>query len=504
MKRLLPDIAERVVPLQSPQVSAADGRSIAILPLVNRSNDPDNEHLCDGISEELIGGLAGLNGLKVASQISSFVFKNQNVDLGSMGARLNVAHILSGSVQKVGNRVRINFLLSRVADAISLWSKRYDRELEDIFELQEDVARQVIDALKVELGADQPAQLLDVGTQSAQAYEVFLLGLHAARGGTRKSLERAVACLRQAVQLDSGYARAYWWLYFCYWRLIGVGVARQDTEPLAEDALNKARAAGFVPPVPWIKARRDLLPNIRPDQRTLALEACEKIRHPDPEWRLFQYIQLGECLVAAGFDHGACDYYQHYLDRTTHDLSATWIQARYRSLLTQVGRFDKALELMAQLGMGGQAMIYSRTGQYAKAKQILASERKESEFYIDQFYDFYWRGELDAAIDYYRRHESDDMEPLDKYWVHFLLGDIERGIDHLEEDVRRGAHPAVFRSNIDEVLPQSLSRRVEEHPRYQTILKGFGIDAAWCEELMRMANDLNAITGIRVRPDDDY
>jgi TolB-like protein len=99
-------------------------------------NDPDNEYLCDGISEELISGLASLKGLRVASQISSFAFKNQNADLALMGSRLRVDHILSGSIQKSGNRVRITSLLSRVGDGTSLWSKRYDRELRDIFELQ--------------------------------------------------------------------------------------------------------------------------------------------------------------------------------------------------------------------------------------------------------------------------------------------------------------------------------------------------------------------------------
>ncbi len=245
LKRSMPDVAD---PIGIPgRPAATPDKSIAILPLVNRSNDPDNEYLCDGISEELIGGLASLKGLRVASQISSFAFKNQNIDLDLMGARLRVDHILSGSVQKAGTRVRIHFLLSRVSDGTSLWSKRYDRELEDIFELQEDVARQVIDALRVELAADQAAQLLDVGTEDARAYETFLLGLHAARAGTLETLIQAVAHFRQAVQLDPKYARVYWWLYFCYWRLIGAGLPRAEMEPQAEDALNKGKSRRFRP-----------------------------------------------------------------------------------------------------------------------------------------------------------------------------------------------------------------------------------------------------------------
>lgn len=371
LKSLLP--AAEPIPSSQPLVDLkADEKSIAILPLINRSNDPDNEYLCEGISEELIGGLAKIKALKVASQLSSFAFKNRNVDVRTMGEKLEVEHILSGSVQKAGNRVRISVLLSRVKDGSSLWSNRYDRELEDIFALQEDVARRVVEALKVELGADQNSQLLDTGTQNAQAYEAFLEGLHEARRGDRIMLERAVVRFEHAVQLDPDYARVHWWLYFCHWRLIGVGLPRQEMERKAEEALDRAKATGFVPPVPWIKARRDLFPQTRPDQRTLALEAYKNIRQPDPGWQSFEYVQLGDCLIAAGLNHGACHYYEYYLDRTQHDLSATWIQQRYRSLLAQIGRFDKAIERWDEYvatqpddpaAVGARAMLYSRTGQ---------------------------------------------------------------------------------------------------------------------------------------------
>jgi len=504
LKSLLPDILEPTTVPNRQTVTSEN--SIAILPLVNRSNDPDNEYLCDGISEELIGGIASVEGLKVASQLSSFAFKNQNIDVAVMGEKLKVDHILSGSVQKSGNRVRISLQLSRVKDGVSLWSKRYDRELEDIFELQEDVARQVIDALKIELGANDGKRLLDVGTQNAQAYEMFLAGLHDARAGTRKSLNRAITSLLQATQLDPEFARVYWWLYFCYWRLIGVGQSRKEMEPKADEALSRAEAAGFLPPVPWIKARRDLYPETRPDLEALAIEAGEKIRQPEPGWRLFEYIQLGDCLIAAGFNHGACDYYEYYLDRVQHDLSATWIVQRYRYLLQQVGRFDKAIELATEaitqeMGSGERACLYSRTGQYEKAEQDLTAIHKiNPKPGIVDFYYLYWRRELDAS----KLVWIENHEPQYKCQACLLLGDLDGGINHLEEEIRRGSHPAVFRSNIGAMLPRSILRSVEAHPRYQAILNQFGINDAWCEELRAMANDLCDVTAIYVQPDDDY
>ncbi|MFB3105294.1 MAG: CadC-family transcriptional regulator, partial [Pseudomonadales bacterium] len=137
-----------------PKAKSAE-KSIAVLPLLSRSNDPENEYLCDGISEELINGLSQLSNLRVASQMSSFAYKNQYVELQVMGEKLGVGTILSGSVQKSGTRLRINLRLDDVKNGNTLWSQRFDRELADIFELQDDITRQVINALKVELNASE-------------------------------------------------------------------------------------------------------------------------------------------------------------------------------------------------------------------------------------------------------------------------------------------------------------------------------------------------------------
>ncbi len=281
LKSLLPGIIEpTALSRVQPAETELDEQSIAILPLVNRNLDSADEYLCDGISEELISGLAKVGGLGVASQLSSFALKNQSLDVELIGEKLKVGHILSGSVQKAGNRLRINVLLSKVSDGKTLWSEHYNREMEDIFELQEDVARQVIDALKVAIGADQKAQLVDVGTENADAYDGLLLGKHEARKFTRQSLEQSITHYEHCAELDPSFGRVYWELYQCYSQLITqFGLPKEEMAPKGEEAINKAKEGAFVLPIPWIQARRDLYPETRPDQRTLALEACEKIRH---------------------------------------------------------------------------------------------------------------------------------------------------------------------------------------------------------------------------------
>ncbi len=132
-----------------------DEKSIAVIPFVNMSNDPDQEFFCDGISEEIINALAQIQGLNVAGRTSSFQFKGDKVDLREIGKKLGVGNILEGSIQISGNRIRITVQLINVDDGFHLWSARFDRELEDIFAIQDEISAAIAEKLKVTLLATQ-------------------------------------------------------------------------------------------------------------------------------------------------------------------------------------------------------------------------------------------------------------------------------------------------------------------------------------------------------------
>jgi len=151
---------------------------VAVLPLVNRSNDAEIEYLCDGISDEILHGLSRAGGLKVYSAIS---LKEQNLDVRVVGLRFGVQMVLSGTLQRSGQSFRAIFRLDDVASGETLWSGRYDHEMNDLFELQDTVARQVINAIPVSLGSTQSdASLLgNPGTQDRDALNLFLHGKHA-------------------------------------------------------------------------------------------------------------------------------------------------------------------------------------------------------------------------------------------------------------------------------------------------------------------------------------
>ncbi len=180
-------------------------KSIAVLPFVNMSNDPEQEYFCDGISEEIINALTQLNNLRVIARTSAFAFKNKNVDAREIGKILNVSTLLEGSVRKSGKHLRITTKLVRVTDGSHLWSNRYDRELEDIFSIQEDIAGNVATALQGVL-TDKEKDAIRRPETSVEAYEYYLKGRQLFYN---LELKQSIIMFEKAVALDANYAVAY-------------------------------------------------------------------------------------------------------------------------------------------------------------------------------------------------------------------------------------------------------------------------------------------------------
>ena len=185
---------------------AAPAKSIAVLPFINMSDDASNEYFSDGISEEILNALAKVKELKVAGRTSSFAFKGKNVDLRLIGETLGVSHILEGSVRKAGNKVRITAQLIQVEDGFHLWSDTYDRELTDIFAIQDEIAAAILEQLKAVLLGGQSIATTRVDTQ---AYDLYLLARQRIYTRNRMQLESALELLDQALEIDPGFAPAW-------------------------------------------------------------------------------------------------------------------------------------------------------------------------------------------------------------------------------------------------------------------------------------------------------
>jgi len=181
------------------------GKSIAVLPFVNMSNDPDQDYFCDGLSEEIIDTLSQLNNLRVIARTSAFSFKGKNLDVREIGKMLNVVTLLEGSVRKSGNRLRITTKLLSVTDGSHLWTNRYDRELEDIFSIQEDIATNVATELKGFLTSHEKEVIRPQKT-AIEAYEYFLKGLELFH---ELDVWESKIMFEKSIKIDSDYAPAH-------------------------------------------------------------------------------------------------------------------------------------------------------------------------------------------------------------------------------------------------------------------------------------------------------
>lgn len=183
---------------------------LAVLPFVNMSADPENEYFSDGITEELLNALTKVDGLQVTSRTSAFAFKGKDADIREIGIQLNVDKILEGSVRKAGSRVRISAQLINAADGYHIWSENYDRNLTDIFEVQDEISGIIANKLREKLTAkEQGETLVKVPTQNLDAYTLFLKGLHFHNKITPDDTKKAIECFEKAIASEPAYAHAY-------------------------------------------------------------------------------------------------------------------------------------------------------------------------------------------------------------------------------------------------------------------------------------------------------
>lgn len=215
--------------------------SIAVLPFKDISPDQQQEYFCDGIVEELINALTRLEGLRVTSRTSSFQFKGKDIDVRKIGNELNVKTVLEGSVRKSDSMLIITTRLINVSDGYQLWGAKYRHKLEDIFSIQEEIAMEIVNALKIELGAKQEIPLIKHYTGNSEAYTYYLRGRHHWAQRMPEDLEKGIKFFRKAIEIDPNYALAYVGLADSYHLLGSYGVLPpKEAFPAAKEAALKA------------------------------------------------------------------------------------------------------------------------------------------------------------------------------------------------------------------------------------------------------------------------
>ena len=439
--------------LERPVADVADKPSIAVLPFVNMSDDMANEYFADGLAEELLNVLSKIRGLRVASRTSAFSFKGAKVDIPTMAQKLNVATILEGSVRKAGNRVRISAQLIHVATDSYLWSATYDRELEDIFAVQDDIARSVVTELRATLLEERPDAAATAGVEAeiqvaargrgdnVEAYRLYLLANFHHDRFTAEDSAIAIEAYRAALKLDPSYALAWAGLAIAYARAAGSGwpgtaleegfrLARKAAEKamrLAPDISEAHEAMGVIrltSDFDWkgaeasfaralelspgnVRVIRDAVDLLRALGRSdEAIALMRQAVELDPlSWSV--YRELANCYLGAGrFDEAEAAI------RKSLELSpdARMLHFRLSVICLCQGRLDEALKAATRVVHDGfrllaLAMVYHAQGRHvdsdAALEELIETMADTGAFQIAEA--FAYRGDRDQAFAWLER-----------------------------------------------------------------------------------------------------
>ncbi|MFB3111479.1 MAG: tetratricopeptide repeat protein [Gemmatimonadales bacterium] len=463
--------------LNRPTADATPARSIAVLPFVNLSGDPGQEYFSDGITEELVNTLTAIEGLRVVGRTSSFFFKGKDVDLRTIGETLGVSNILEGSVRRSRDRVRITAQLVSAADGFHLWSNSYDRELADIFEIQEEIAGAIADALEVELGFEITQSVARQTTDSLDAHRWLLRGRSFSYFYDVTNTKKALNAFEKAIELDPQYVPALVDSAQANLSLVDLGLGPVD-DRLREAERRLDAAQTLDPDHGHLHATRGRLRIYRNDWAGVE-EALQKAVELDPG-NLYSQALWGTVLYAnLGRPQEAVDLLQPFL--RAHPLE--WNFAiYYAEALAHAGRVEEAEGELRRIIEFDPAFSIS--------------------YYYLGILDAFFRNQLAPGLRWWVTAFDRDPEsvwlPVDAARLLLNLGDAasaERWVEFAERNDAGGSlgdHARFFLTLYrgNEAAAESISRRLAE--TVQRTAEGYQYlrDFAWLRQLQRTAPDL--------------
>ena len=315
--------------------------SIAVLPFTDMSAEKDQDWFCDGIAEEILNALTPLKGLRVAARTSAFSFKGKSDDLPTIGKKLNVTTVLAGSMRRAGDHVRITVQLSDVANGFQLWSERYDRELKDIFDVQDEIAKAIAERLRVTLAGSKDDRLVDQGTTNVEAYQLYLKGraLLDRRGA---NVPIALELLQKAVELDPGYSLAWAGVADAFTVMAYSGAAR-GAESKAQALAAARRSIELDPTSAAAHTVLAVAILLYENNRAMAKQEFDRALELRPSYG------MGRCWYALFYFQWARGEYELGIAEARRALEcdplSAYVMANLGGCLNTAGRLDEAIEM---------------------------------------------------------------------------------------------------------------------------------------------------------------
>lgn len=457
--------------------------SIAVLPFVDMSADKEQEYFCDGMAEEIINALTHVERLHVVARTSAFSFKGKELDIREIGKKLNVEHVLEGSVRKAGNRLRITAQLVKISDGYHLWSERYDRNMEDVFEIQDEISLAIVNNLKVKLMEKEKAAIVKHYTENVEAYNQYLKGEYYVEMFTIEGLDKASEFHELALQMDPNYALAYSGLsavYFTYpfWGNLSPHEANLKAKAYAKKALEidntlaEAHASlGFINTHydwNWKEAEREF-------KQALQLNPNSTIVHMWYSFFLTITRRNEEAIVEAKRSQKL-------------DPLSSYINSHVGVTLSFAGRYDEAIEELHMtitlnpnywhshfiLGMAYRAksMMEEAIAEFKKAVDLSGGTPTAVAQLSGTYYISGNKERAEKLLDSIKQRSKHEYVPATCFYIiHLVSGDLDQAFQWLE----------MAYEEHDSFVPWWMATKEErlrlpDEPRFKAMLKKMGLE----------------------------
>jgi TolB-like protein/Tfp pilus assembly protein PilF len=448
----------------SEQAQESVPATIAVLAFVNMSSDPEQEYFSDGISEEILNLLARTQGLRVAARTSSFAFKNKSLDIRDVGKSLEVSAVLEGSVRQSGNRIRITAQLIEVSTGHNLWSETYDRQSDNVFQIQEDIAAAVVDALRITLLGEAPK----IRKTDPKAYQLFLEGQYLKRQISPDSLNRAIRVFKQVVEIDPTYVPAWAELADTY--LWGGGLdelSEEEVNSLADQAIEAAISTDpdyaftyYVRGISWIFSKNDFKPAIKDFQYALTL---------DPDNAFFVAAIGKGAFVTGKFDLAITQYNTALAIEPIVPEFYRYLGMAYMSS----GRLDEAEDTFRTL-ISLSPTSYGQSGLWRTLmlKGDLEAALAESDTSFTRAIIHHELGNV-AVAEEALANLFENSDPYTLAMVYGYRGDVDKTFEWLNRHLEEGNYFPTF------ILGETAFHSVQSDPRWPTFLEKLGLLEFW-------------------------
>lgn len=471
---------ESAAPSNVPASSASDGKSVAVLPFTDMSPDRDHEYFGDGLAEEVLNALTQLEDLRVAARTSSFAYRETDAGVREIGSQLEVATVLEGSVRRAGDRLRVTAQLVDAETGYHLWSETFDRELEDVFAIQDEITASIVEALEVELLGGEADRLSRVGTDNPDAYDLYLKGRHYWHRRYKVGLETALEYFEAALEEDSEFALAHAGIAEVHWILGVYGMANPETvRSGAIEASRRAVALGSNLPETHC-ARGVVLGDIE-YKLARGVEALERALELDPS---HARAEVWRSNYLGGWRHGDGDEAERSVQRAVGlDPDSIYVRATAGLSYLIMDRKEEAAreadevlrrEPEAVIGLYVRGLVHSEAGEHEEAinkfEQAVALTHRAS-FSLSLLGAAHGRaGHTDEALDLLHELEGrgnggEYVAPMQLAIAEAHLGRTEDALAHLEEHIQN-QHPG-----LGPLLPAGALDVLHGERRFEALLE---------------------------------